>query len=360
VARKSEDTGHKSNLLPEEDIIELEKNKYIEMYKELKTFNKPLYLLAEKYGTGLNVPYDWVRNNKYPERVDPVIKDYIKKDYDLGMIIGLILSEGWYEKKGNSERVVCCFGYHETNLINNYKELLQKVFGIYPEKIIEYQTRTALKIHITSKRMVSILNKLCNFKEGCYNKSLTQFGMIGSDDYRKGILDGANKGDGSNQYITMGNYYRHLWTTTSDILAMQYSLILKSLGIKNSICVTNEKLWNIEERHGTTKKLYQIYNKIKNTKIQSVSIRPKVKTEVYNLEIKDVHSYIVEGLIAHNCIYNQLNQESTVNPKTSEDSAFPAFPDSCYGWEKIFGEQLYLAYSRNHKLNIRIARFHNI
>jgi nucleoside-diphosphate-sugar epimerase len=48
------------------------------------------------------------------------------------------------------------------------------------------------------------------------------------------------------------------------------------------------------------------------------------------------------------------------NPNCSEDSAYPAAPDSEYGWEKLFSERLYLAYSRNRGVNVRVARFHNI
>ena len=48
------------------------------------------------------------------------------------------------------------------------------------------------------------------------------------------------------------------------------------------------------------------------------------------------------------------------NPNCSENSAYPAEPDSEYGWEKLFSERFYLAANRNHKLDIRIARFHNI
>lgn len=60
------------------------------------------------------------------------------------------------------------------------------------------------------------------------------------------------------------------------------------------------------------------------------------------------------------CIYPAYNQEDPHNPKCSEDSAYPALPDSEYGWEKLFSERMYLAYGRNHGLSIRIARFHNI
>lgn len=60
------------------------------------------------------------------------------------------------------------------------------------------------------------------------------------------------------------------------------------------------------------------------------------------------------------CMYPEYNQLDPDNPKCSEESAYPAAPDSEYGWEKLFSERLYLAYSRNYKLEVRIARFHNI
>ncbi len=60
------------------------------------------------------------------------------------------------------------------------------------------------------------------------------------------------------------------------------------------------------------------------------------------------------------CAYPEYNQLDPNNPKCSEDSAYPAAPDSEYGWEKLFSERLYLAYARNYGLDVHIARFHNI
>ncbi len=60
------------------------------------------------------------------------------------------------------------------------------------------------------------------------------------------------------------------------------------------------------------------------------------------------------------CMYPEYNQVDPDNPKCSEDSAYPASPDSEYGWEKLFSERLYLAFIRNYGMNVRIARFHNI
>lgn len=60
------------------------------------------------------------------------------------------------------------------------------------------------------------------------------------------------------------------------------------------------------------------------------------------------------------CIYPEYNQKSAENPICSEESAYPAAPDSEYGWEKLFSERLYFAFARNHGIQVRVARFHNI
>ena len=60
------------------------------------------------------------------------------------------------------------------------------------------------------------------------------------------------------------------------------------------------------------------------------------------------------------CMYPEYNQRDPDNPNCAEDSAYPAAPDSEYGWEKLFSERLYLAFMRNHGIDVRIARFHNI
>lgn len=59
-------------------------------------------------------------------------------------------------------------------------------------------------------------------------------------------------------------------------------------------------------------------------------------------------------------MYPEYNQLDPDNPNLSEDSAYPAAPDSEYGWEKLFSERLYLSYQRNYDMEVRIARFHNI
>ncbi|TAN34177.1 NAD-dependent epimerase/dehydratase family protein [Patescibacteria group bacterium] len=60
------------------------------------------------------------------------------------------------------------------------------------------------------------------------------------------------------------------------------------------------------------------------------------------------------------CIYPRFNQQDPANPNCAEESAYPALPDSDYGWEKLFSERLYFANNRNYGLPVRVARFHNV
>ena len=60
------------------------------------------------------------------------------------------------------------------------------------------------------------------------------------------------------------------------------------------------------------------------------------------------------------CMYPEHNQLDADNPNCEESSAYPANPDSEYGWEKLFSERMFLAFNRNYKLDVRVARFHNI
>jgi GDP-D-mannose 3', 5'-epimerase len=60
------------------------------------------------------------------------------------------------------------------------------------------------------------------------------------------------------------------------------------------------------------------------------------------------------------CIYPAYNQEDPENPNCAEDSAYPAAPDSEYGWEKLFSERMYFAFQRNYGIKVHVARYHNI
>jgi GDP-D-mannose 3', 5'-epimerase len=84
---------------------------------------------------------------------------------------------------------------------------------------------------------------------------------------------------------------------------------------------------------------------------------------VINLNIlKAAHARNIKRIFYSSsaCIYPEHNQLDPDNPNCVEASAYPAAPDSEYGWEKLFSERLYLAFGRNHGMEVRIARYHNI
>jgi nucleoside-diphosphate-sugar epimerase len=91
-----------------------------------------------------------------------------------------------------------------------------------------------------------------------------------------------------------------------------------------------------------------------NVMHNSASINLNVVDACYRRNIRNVF------YSSSACMYPSHNQEDPDNPNCVEDSAYPANPDSEYGWEKLFSERLYLAYNRNYRMACHIARFHNI
>ncbi len=82
-----------------------------------------------------------------------------------------------------------------------------------------------------------------------------------------------------------------------------------------------------------------------------------------NLNVASIAAKKKIGVVFYSssaCMYPEHNQLDPNNPNCEESSAYPANPDSEYGWEKLFSERMYMAYNRNYGLNVRIARFHNI
>ncbi len=92
----------------------------------------------------------------------------------------------------------------------------------------------------------------------------------------------------------------------------------------------------------------------------SVSINLNVLEEQHLLNLdKDVNQTKI-FYSGSACMYPEHNQLDPDNPDCREESAYPAAPDSEYGWEKLFSERLYLSYNRNHGIPVRVARYHNI
>lgn len=91
-----------------------------------------------------------------------------------------------------------------------------------------------------------------------------------------------------------------------------------------------------------------------NVMHNSALINLNVAKECVNKKVKKVF------YSSSACIYPEHNQLDPLNPNCEESSAYPANPDSEYGWEKLFSERLFFAFNRNYNLDVRVARFHNI
>ena len=92
----------------------------------------------------------------------------------------------------------------------------------------------------------------------------------------------------------------------------------------------------------------------------SATINLNVLESVHQLNVKAGLNKTRIFYSSSACMYPAYNQEDPNNPNCKEDSAYPAAPDSEYGWEKLFSERLYFAYNRNHTIPVRVARYHNI
>ena len=91
-----------------------------------------------------------------------------------------------------------------------------------------------------------------------------------------------------------------------------------------------------------------------NLMFNSASINLNIIQQAYHQKVKKIF------YSSSACIYPSYNQKDPGNPNCAEDSVYPADPDSDYGWEKLFSERLYQAFARNHSMQVRIARFHNV
>jgi GDP-D-mannose 3',5'-epimerase len=92
----------------------------------------------------------------------------------------------------------------------------------------------------------------------------------------------------------------------------------------------------------------------------SACINLNVLETLKNIKVKDPNYKTKVFYSSSACMYPAYNQEDPENPNLAEESAYPAEPDSEYGWEKLFSERLFLAYNRNHGIRVAIARYHNI
>lgn len=373
------------------DIEISEKTKqYIKVKKDLPT-DIPLY--SKQEGIKYHNIYNWLKSDHFSRVLDPVLNERILLDGNFGELIGFYLANGWVERGSFTYSPRLLFSFGDTP---HYKSrlayLLNKCLGIPYNRIhtIEMKNQKGSKLEIVSQSLFSFF--LENFYDGrgmrAVNKQIPIYLMNSKKEFLRGLIKGYWSGDGN--VYTKKNRTRISNSTVSLNLNCGIRIILNYLGISVSLVIESPKSHKYKNR--IIKGNYDAYQSyivgkeskraisdildIKDIKIvcsKSVEIYedkftlPIISIEdgyyqgdVFNMEVEEDNSYTVYGVAVHNCVYNQENQKSLVNPTTSEESAFPAYPDSPYGWEKIFSETMWESYARNYGLDVRITRFHNI
>jgi GDP-D-mannose 3',5'-epimerase len=123
--------------------------------------------------------------------------------------------------------------------------------------------------------------------------------------------------------------------------------------VKNVICEDVDELYQLAADMGGAGYIFTGENDA-NVMHNSALINLNIAHEAVIKKVKKVF------YSSSACAYPEHNQLDPENPKCSEESAYPAAPDSEYGWEKLFSERVFLAYKRNYGLDVHIARYHNI
>jgi nucleoside-diphosphate-sugar epimerase len=178
---------------------------------------------------------------------------------------------------------------------------------------------------------------------------------------KKAIICGAGGFIGSHLVKKLKN--EGFWVRGIDLKMPMYSETLADeflignltdpLFVKNIICENIDELYQLAADMGGAGYIFTGENDA-NVMHNSALINLNIVHEAFIKKVKKVF------YSSSACIYPEYNQLDPDNPKCSEESAYPAAPDSEYGWEKLFSERLYLAYKRNYGLDVHIARYHNI
>jgi nucleoside-diphosphate-sugar epimerase len=359
---------------------------------------KNLSEYARTSGIGYGTLWRWRKVGRLPKNLDPVLEESVLINESLGELTGIFLAEGWIEngsgKPGARRRVTFGFG-DEPELIDRTTELLNKVFGIPRRKVrrVKMRGQKGLKLQIVSEVLAGFFELFCYSgakQKRAWSKALHSDLMDLSNEFTSGLLKGYWAGDGciheTETRMRMSVY------SVSNQLIWQIRILLLRLGIFTSLRTREASISDIEGRSVECKEGYSLYVVGKDS-VSNASwlftgkgrqnrygvhvrsgrrgdadvflIRPKSISvidyfgPVHNLEVKSDNSYTVYGVATHNCVYPEAMQmdefaeigESGLN----EADAWCGKPDTAYGIEKLFSEELY-----GHLSKVSIARFHNI
>jgi len=254
----------------------------------------------------------------------------IKVDEDFGRLIGYYLSEGCV----TDNRVLFTFGYHEEDLVDDLKSILNKLSIKFSERINEWNKKPSIRVIKISSRILSAYFK--KFGHNCTTKQIPYFIFHSRQSVKDGVLAGLLRGDGSIFKSNQGNYWTINFTTTSQLLAEGVDALLREKGILASIAKvktakTRSDNWSLDicefenvrvllllftKRQAKKVKILggrkiksPAYIRVKNLALLPVKAIETIQkiTEVVSVETQN-HRYITSwGILTHNCFPKDLD-----------------------------------------------------
>jgi len=345
--------------------------------------------IKTRYWFKTSVEWTGMKKDQFTIKTNKIYRKEAFKKFDFNMndfleFLGYYLSEGSTCCKKNGTFVV--------HLANRDPELIEKMFNVC--KRLGYNPykdhSTSMGVSFCSQVMVDYLKQFGL----CTDKFIPkEFKKLSKDQLRI-LFDSLMAGDGNKDGRT--------YTTTSKKLCEDFQEMSIKLGLTTTIGKP------VPDPRPNYNLRYHIYlSRSKRRSYTNIPIIKQYNDMVYCVEVKDhvilvrrngktlwcgncdmggagyiftgnndinvAKSYLINSNFAslHErykklfysssaCVYQQYNQTDHSNPICSEDSAYPAYPDSEYGWEKLHSERLYQIYNRLEKVDVRIARFHNV
>ena len=319
----------------------------------------------------------------FPKRCDPVGVRQVDKNFDVGFFMGLYLAEGWIELSAQGHRrIMFAFNDGEEDLLEHIQRVLFLQFAVPASRVRMYKMhgQRGFKVCVCSERLAALMERCFYDSSGrkARNKTLRNPILDSPPEFLQGLLSGWWRGDGC---VTqpLKRQRRFLFSSSSWRLIHAARIILHWFGVETSMQVRDSHLGMINGRLIAGKEFYSIYpvgnlhddlivkvlsgkaclSDVPMSRKVSVKRTLPVETTVYNLEVEEDNSYVVQGMAVHNCIYPVERQGVTAVEPLAEWEAYPANPEPAYGWEKLFMEEMCKYYREDKKLSTRIARIHN-
>ena len=266
----------------------------------------------------------WATPVEYDALPAPELPEPLKELKDPWWVIGRWIGDGWCGKDRHADTTICC--PHDDAELATMRDKLSGT----EHRWCEFSKRTAVNFTLTSNETRSWL--ISHFGTGASIKQVPSWCLTLPEAARKSILDGYLSADGYKSSV------RTEFNTVSKKLAISMRLLAESLGYRTSLVLSGQKTYNIEGRTGICLQQYKCYYKESFDERRSLetlvqdgkswskvrSVTPAQKhAVVYNIEVEDDNSYVLDGIVVHNCVH--FSNARGGKPKSNQERALAEY-----------------------------------